>query len=75
MGRVDDEPTKLYIMNECRQFINSICKIEQLYENIYTFRFFKEQKYDNYLEHKKKIAEHLVNHMRLLRNTEGCVPI
>ena len=53
LSKIETEPAKLYILNECKRFINAICKIELFYENIYTFRFFKEQKYSNYLDHKK----------------------
>ena len=63
------------LINECLSFINNVCKNEQLFENYYTFRFFRELKYPNYIEHKKKLSEKLINHVKLLKNTEGCVEI
>lgn len=62
-------------MNECRKFINAVCQDKQLFENIYTFRFFKEFKYENYIEHKKRLNDIYIHHVKLLRNPEGCVPI
>ena len=75
MTKIDNEVVQRYLLSECKRFINKVCKTELLLENLYTFRFLKEQKYDNYQEHKKNHNEPLINHVKVLKNIEGCVPI
>ena len=72
---MEEESIRNSLIQECRTFINAVCKNEALFQTYWTYRFFKEPKYDNFTALKTKLEKFTVEGLKNVETESGFVEI